>query len=105
MPDFFEPHSPFPAEKFPPKTQDVYAELDAFFAGTANQTASLNKLVAFGHNLKADGKKKVGAYGFCWGMLLVPEYSMCMVISVGVLQVPRLLSWRGRRIRPSHHLL
>jgi len=67
MPDFFEPHSPFPAEKFPPRTPDAKAELQAFFAGTANPTASLNKLVAFGHNLKADGKKKVGVYGFCWG--------------------------------------
>ncbi|KAF8349811.1 dienelactone hydrolase [Amanita rubescens] len=64
MPDFFEPHSPFPAEKFPPENP---AELEAFFDGTANLTASLNKLVAFGHNLKADGKKKVGVYGFCWG--------------------------------------
>jgi dienelactone hydrolase len=71
MPDFFELHSLFPAEKFPPDNPDVEAELKAFFAGTANPTASLNKLVAFGHNLKADGKKKVGAYGFCWGMLLV----------------------------------
>ncbi|KAF8746235.1 hypothetical protein AX14_000034 [Amanita brunnescens Koide BX004] len=67
MPDFFEPHSPFPAEKFPPNTPDAKAELQAFFAGTANPTATLNKLIAFGHNLEAIGKKKIGVYGFCWG--------------------------------------
>ena len=71
MPDFFEPHLPFPAEKFPPKTPDAKAELQDFFTGPADPRAALNKLIAFGHNLKANGKEKMGVYGFCWGMLTI----------------------------------
>lgn len=101
MPDFFEPNPPFPAEKFPPKTPEDKAELQAFFAGTANPRVALNKLIAFGHNLKTDGRKKIGVYGFCWGILIKP---LCVHSQlIWCLQVVRLLYRRGRSIHPSHH--
>jgi dienelactone hydrolase len=64
MPDFFEPNAAFPMEKFPPKTDQDKADIQAIFAGTAAATAKLN---AFGEALKVNGAKKVGVYGFCWG--------------------------------------
>ncbi|KAI0932674.1 hypothetical protein AcW1_000274 [Taiwanofungus camphoratus] len=67
MPDFFEPSEPWPADKFPPKTDEESAKLQAFFGGTANPQATVGKLVTVGRALKADGAKFVGAFGFCWG--------------------------------------
>jgi len=67
MPDFFEPNPAFPQEKFPPKTDQDKADLQAFFGGTANPNAAVKKLVAFGEHLKSTGVQKIGMYGFCWG--------------------------------------
>jgi len=67
MPDFFEPGQPFPAENFPPQTDEGKAALQAFFGGTANPGAAVQKLTAFVKHLKGSGGLKVGAYGFCWG--------------------------------------
>jgi dienelactone hydrolase len=69
MPDFFEPDPPFPISKFPPSSDQDKADLQDFFRGTANPGATTKKLVSFGEVLKKDGAKKVGVYGFCWGML------------------------------------
>ncbi|KAM6498371.1 Alpha/Beta hydrolase fold [Amanita muscaria] len=67
MPDVFGPNKPFPIEKFPPKTPEQKAELQAFFATTANPSKAIDKIIAFGNDLKAKGRKKIGLYGFCWG--------------------------------------
>jgi dienelactone hydrolase len=67
MPDFFEPDAPFPAENFPPTTDEGKKALQDFFGGTASPPAAVKKLIAFGQTLKSGGAKKVGAYGFCWG--------------------------------------
>ncbi|KAJ7293185.1 hypothetical protein C8J57DRAFT_1429069 [Mycena rebaudengoi] len=67
MPDFFEPNDPFPVENFPPTTDEGKRALQDFFAGTANPSAAVKKLSAFGQSLKTGGAKKVAAYGFCWG--------------------------------------
>lgn len=70
MPDFFEPEAPFPVDKFPPKTDEDKAAVQAFFGGIASPPANIEKLTAFGKTLRADGAKKLGAYGFCWGKFL-----------------------------------
>ncbi|PFH54747.1 hypothetical protein AMATHDRAFT_135249 [Amanita thiersii Skay4041] len=67
MPDFFEPDPPFPAENFPPKSDKDKAELQAFFGTTANPSAAVTKLTAFARDLKTLGRKRISAYGFCWG--------------------------------------
>ncbi|KAF8078238.1 hypothetical protein FPV67DRAFT_1405312 [Lyophyllum atratum] len=67
MPDFFEPDPPFPPEKFPPQTEKDKADIQAFFGSTASPPKAIEKLTSFGHTLKANGAKKIGAYGFCWG--------------------------------------
>jgi len=67
MPDFFLPSEPFPISKFPPQSSQDKADLQAFFGGAANPGETTNKLLKLGETLKADGKKKVGVYGHCWG--------------------------------------
>jgi dienelactone hydrolase len=67
MPDFFEPDPPFPVENFPPKTTEAKAELQSFLSTTANPSKSIEKLVTLGNDLKKEGRKKIGVYGFCWG--------------------------------------
>jgi len=67
MPDFFEPSDPWPADKFPPQTDEEKAKLQAFFGGAANPQKSVAKLIEVTQKLKADGAKYVGAFGFCWG--------------------------------------
>ncbi len=67
MPDFFEPDAPFDIAKFPPKTDQDKADLQAFFGSTANPSAAITKLKTFGESLKANGFKRVGVYGMCWG--------------------------------------
>jgi dienelactone hydrolase len=71
MPDFFEPNQPFSAEKYPPKSDIDKADLQAFFGGTAKPDVATGKLKDFGLALRQDGAKKIGAYGFCWGMLRI----------------------------------
>ncbi|KAG6857601.1 hypothetical protein H0H87_010169 [Tephrocybe sp. NHM501043] len=67
MPDFFEPHAPFPADKFPPKSEQEKRDLQDFFGGIASPPAAINKLCDFGKTLRSGGAKNVAAYGFCWG--------------------------------------
>ncbi|EPQ61022.1 hypothetical protein GLOTRDRAFT_124758 [Gloeophyllum trabeum ATCC 11539] len=67
MPDFFEPDAPWPSDKFPPQTGEEKAKLQEFFGGTANPQKSVNRLIDVVNQLKADGAKHVGAFGFCWG--------------------------------------
>jgi hypothetical protein len=78
MPNFFEPGEPFTLDRFPPKTDEDKAALGAFFTGPANLTANAAKLKRFAEALKADSIKRVGVYGFCWGMLFS---SACFLIS------------------------
>ncbi|TFK76734.1 hypothetical protein BDN72DRAFT_829888 [Pluteus cervinus] len=67
MPDFFEPASPFPPSKYPPKTEQDNADIQAFFGGPASPTVNTEKLLAFGKALRGEGIDRIGAYGFCWG--------------------------------------
>jgi dienelactone hydrolase len=69
MIDIFEPHAPFEREKYPPRTDEHKAELQAFFGGVARPDVATEKLVKFGQVLRSEGAKKVGAYGMCWGKL------------------------------------
>jgi dienelactone hydrolase len=69
MPDFFEPHGPFPLSRFPPKSDDDKAALQSFFGGPAEVGKTVSKLNAFGKALRSDGFKQVVVYGFCWGKL------------------------------------
>ncbi|PCH33283.1 hypothetical protein WOLCODRAFT_141584 [Wolfiporia cocos MD-104 SS10] len=66
MPDFFEPGAPWPADKFPPQTDEEKANLHVFFGGAANPKNGVMKLVTVSKALKDDGAKFVGAFGFCW---------------------------------------
>jgi len=67
MPDFFEPDAPFPMGKHPPVTDEVKAELQAFFAGPASPPKGASRLADIAKVLKDDGFKFVGAIGYCWG--------------------------------------
>jgi dienelactone hydrolase len=67
MPDFFEPDEPWPADKFPPANDEEGQKLQAFFGGPANPAKSVAGLKKVAEALKAEGAKKVVAYGFCWG--------------------------------------
>ncbi|TFK57569.1 hypothetical protein OE88DRAFT_1620274 [Heliocybe sulcata] len=69
MPDFFEPDAPWPNDRFPPQSDDEKASLQAFFGpgGAAHPPKSVDRLLDVARQLKADGAKKVGAFGFCWG--------------------------------------
>ncbi|KAG8931189.1 hypothetical protein FRC02_003085 [Tulasnella sp. 418] len=65
MPDFFR-GKPFPADKYPPKTDEEKEELQKFFKGVADLKERLPELVAIGEQLKKDGVKKIGTLGVCW---------------------------------------
>lgn len=67
MPDFFEDGEPYPLERFPPKTDEDKARLQAFFGGIALPPKNKDRLIDFGKTLKGDGVKFAGVYGFCWG--------------------------------------
>ncbi|OCH92727.1 hypothetical protein OBBRIDRAFT_791027 [Obba rivulosa] len=67
MPDFFEPGEPWPADKFPPQTDEEKAKLQEFFGGIANPQTAVQKLIEVGRALKSDGSVFVGTFGFCWG--------------------------------------
>jgi len=67
MPDFFEPDGPYPVDKYPPKTDQDKADIQAFFGGIASPPANVTKLKSFGQVLKANGAQRIGVYGFCWG--------------------------------------
>lgn len=67
MPDFFEPDGAYPAEDYPPTSDEQKAKFQKFFGGTANQDVAITKLKAFGEVLKTEGAKKLGVYGVCWG--------------------------------------
>jgi dienelactone hydrolase len=68
MPDFFDPEKPFDVNRFPPKCDDDRAELSGFFSTTGKPQKAINKLRRFVEALKADNYKRIGVYGFCWGM-------------------------------------
>ncbi|XP_006454589.1 hypothetical protein AGABI2DRAFT_114336 [Agaricus bisporus var. bisporus H97] len=67
MPDFFEPHQPYPIERFPPKTQEDKDELQKFFGSIASPSENTKKLISFGQALRSEGIQKLGVYGMCWG--------------------------------------
>ncbi|ETW87682.1 hypothetical protein HETIRDRAFT_424395 [Heterobasidion irregulare TC 32-1] len=67
MPDFFEPSAPWDAARHPPKTDADRAALQAFFGGPARPQDAVPKLARVGAALRADGARRVGAYGLCWG--------------------------------------
>jgi len=69
MPNFFEPKDAFSISKFPPKSDENKAALQAFFGpdGAAFPPSNIGKLIKFAEALKSDGYNHVGAYGFCWG--------------------------------------
>lgn len=68
MPDFFEPGTAFPEDKYPPKNEQDKADIQAFFGGTGNPAVAVGKLKTLGGTLRSNGAKKIGVYGFCWGM-------------------------------------
>jgi dienelactone hydrolase len=74
MIDIFEPHAAFEREKFPLRTDEHKAELQAFLSGVARPDVATEKLVKFGQVLRTGGAKKVGAYGLCWGRLSVGAF-------------------------------
>ncbi|KAI0317998.1 dienelactone hydrolase [Amylostereum chailletii] len=67
MPDFFSPSPPWDTARHPPKTPEDKAALQAFFGGPANPPDAVDKLLRVARTLKADGAKRVVAYGLCWG--------------------------------------
>ncbi|KAK0506016.1 hypothetical protein EDD18DRAFT_1121689 [Armillaria luteobubalina] len=67
MPDFFEPDSAFDISRYPPKTDEDKAAVQAFFGSTASPSAAITKLKAFGEALRGNGIQRVGVYGMCWG--------------------------------------
>lgn len=67
MPDFFEPDSPFPPEKYPPTGQQDQDDLQAFFGGPAKPEKAVAGLIRVGEALRQQGATRVGAYGLCWG--------------------------------------
>lgn len=89
MPDFFEPDSAFPIDGFPPKSDVDKQALQDFFGGPANPQKTKEKLEAFGKLLKNNGAKRLGVYGFCWGMC------MSYILSYGYPDGFR--RWKGRR--------
>jgi len=66
MPDFFK-GKPYPLSKFPPKTAEDKAELQAFFGGAGNIQNTLAKLTKFGETLRTGNIQRLGVYGLCWG--------------------------------------
>jgi dienelactone hydrolase len=70
----FISQEPFPTSKHPPKSPQDSADLQAFFGadGAAYFPSNVGKLVEFARALKSSGVKRVGAYGFCWGMFQQP---------------------------------
>lgn len=75
MPDFFEPSAPWDAARHPPKTDADRAALQAFFGGPARPQDAVPKLARVGAALRADGARRVGAYGLCWGECIHPYTS------------------------------
>ncbi|KAI8983409.1 Alpha/Beta hydrolase protein [Trametes punicea] len=67
MPDFFEPNEPWPTDKFPPKTDEDKAKLQAFFGGPAKPQDAVVKLINVAKELKSEGAEWVGTFGYCWG--------------------------------------
>jgi hypothetical protein len=76
MPDFFAPAPPWPADQFPPTTDEQKAKLQEFFGGPAAPPKSAEALRRIAEQLKKDGAAKVGAFGFCWGTLVSPNPDM-----------------------------
>jgi len=71
MPDFFEPTGAFDLSRYPPKTDEDKAAIQSFFGGIAKPDVMLPKVRDAAAGLKALGKTKVAAYGFCWGGKIV----------------------------------
>jgi Dienelactone hydrolase family len=69
MPDFFQPDPPFSQDDYPPNTDEKMGRLQAFFGGPAKIDRAVGNVKKVGAALKAEGKK-VGVYGYCWGMWL-----------------------------------
>ncbi|TFK36788.1 dienelactone hydrolase [Crucibulum laeve] len=93
MPDFFEPNPPFPYSKYPPQTDQDKKDIQEFFGGTAKPSFAVEKLLAFGNNLKKQGITKVGVYGFCWGgKVVVTSASDVTPFSSAAIVHPAMLS-------------
>ncbi|KAF9779185.1 dienelactone hydrolase [Thelephora terrestris] len=67
MPDFFGEGNACSTEKVPPKNDEDRKYFQEFMEGPGNFPASVPRLVAFADVLKAEGFKKIGALGYCWG--------------------------------------
>lgn len=68
MPDFFAPDGPVPTSRHPPKNKEDEEFLSNFFATTAAPPKAVEKVKAFSQVVKSGGAKRLGLYGFCWGM-------------------------------------
>jgi len=66
MPDFLL-GKPYPVDKYPPKDEAEEAELQTYFATTADPDTTLPYVKGIGEAVKKDGAAKIGILGYCWG--------------------------------------
>jgi len=71
MPDFFGEGGELALDRLPPKNEEDKKALQKFFAGSASPPVTAPRLVDFAKVLKAEGVKKTGAIGYCWGAKVV----------------------------------
>jgi dienelactone hydrolase len=69
MPDFFEPHGSFPAEKIPPKTDEDKQYFQEWIEKAATIPPTVTKLAAYAKFLKQEGYQFVSVVGMCWGVV------------------------------------
>jgi len=71
MPDFFGEGGELTLDRLPPKNEEDKKALQNFFAGSASPPVTAPRLVELANVLKAEGVKKTGAVGYCWGAKVV----------------------------------
>lgn len=87
MPDFFYPHPPCSLEEFPPDTDEKKKRVQAFFAGPANISKTVENVKKVGEALKTEGNA-VSVYGYCWGVY-------CSSSCKGCIHCGPSLRWKG----------
>jgi len=71
MPDFLGEGGEIAVDRVPAKTEEDKKALQKFFAGSASPPTLAPQVVDFVNLLKAEGVKKVGCIGYCWGAKVV----------------------------------
>ena len=67
MPDFLGEGGEFTVDNYPPKTEEDRRALQKLFSGPDSPPETALKLSDFANLLKAEGFRKTGAIGYCWG--------------------------------------